>query len=197
MGTGEDYNQNIISRHRSGWAGQTQLEEQTVLESTVRPERESLQRLAMPRLEKTYTDLLRLTDANRSPWRRGTSLHSFSPYKGNIKSETVNDFSPRINLSSSSPCGDGHSAPLTSRIAWNCHKEGFLKSKTTLQIYTRGSWNSEPNWPVHCYPQPDTRNWRGHTTCAAQTHCSQVGDIQKSRPLKNSFWVGSFNHNSF
>lgn len=157
MGTGEDYNQNIISRHRSGWAGQTQLEEQTVLESTVRPERESLQRLAMPRLEKTYTDLLRLTDANRSPWRRGTSLHSFSPYKGNIKSETVNDFSPRINLSSSSPCGDGHSAPLTSRIAWNCHKEGFLKSKTTLQIYTRGSWD-ELRAKLACSLLPSARH---------------------------------------
>lgn len=65
--TGEDYNQNIISRHRSGWAGQTLLEEQTVLESTVRPGRKSPQRLAMSRLEKTHKDLLRFTDGNRSP----------------------------------------------------------------------------------------------------------------------------------
>lgn len=59
--------QDIGTQEWLGRAGQPQLEEQTVLESTVHPERESLQRLAMPRLEKTHTDLLSLEDANRSP----------------------------------------------------------------------------------------------------------------------------------
>lgn len=191
MGTGEDYNQNIISRHRNtGVAGQGRAASARRTDCTgihCSPWKGKSSEVSNAKAGKDSYWPSQTHRCEQKPLKKRNKSAFLQPlWRKHIKSETVNDFSSRISLSS--PCGDGHSAPLP---LWYLEQPGIVirraswKAKPPSKFTQEGhGMNSEPNCLVHCYPQPDTRNWQGHTTYPAQTHCSQVGDIQKSRELK-------------